>query len=631
MVRRAALVCIVAGVLALAGMTPAQATFTSTLVGTTATVTGDASVVDQVTIGKVEGNLTLNGSPDWDSVMAGDQVLPDTTAATVVVNAGDGIDIITVNQSATAFASTITVNGQGGADFLTVDVDGGDADGVWITGNRLDVFAGHVFWDTAMDQVNIRTGDGYDVIHVDGTPTSPQVLVYGGDGADHLEFANGQGLGPGGVFRGGPGSDTLNYQAYTTPVVVDLGKTARFRAALSGAGAVPPSANVATADAFVDFTDLATSTFGYEVDVDGLTAAQITDAHIHQGAAGVNGAAVLTIGPGSSWTDPGAGTTPSTEVGPMTDADITEPALRAGNTYLDVHSAAGDIRGQLTLDPNDGYGGSATGMSRVYTTENVLSGSGDDILIGSVPHNTFECGGGQDAELTDLGDTLTFGCERSLASATVTGVSPASPADNLTPKVKGTTTPAGLNVKIYTNPTCSGAAAASGTAAQFSADGIPVPVADGSLTTFYATAADTGAESACSSTSAQYQELAPVPAPAPVGSVSKLKPKAKAKGARITIDSGAVASCPATATGTCTVAASATAKIGKKVATLGKLATNVASGQSIRPTITVSKKNAVAWRKAGKLKITFTITLTVPSGTPVMVTRAVKLRAPART
>jgi hypothetical protein len=74
MVRRGLLVFSVATVLALAGMGPAQATYTSTLVGTTATVTGDASAVAQVTIGKSGGNLTLNGSPDWDSVTAGDQV-----------------------------------------------------------------------------------------------------------------------------------------------------------------------------------------------------------------------------------------------------------------------------------------------------------------------------------------------------------------------------------------------------------------------------------------------------------------------------------------------------------------------------------------------------------------------------
>ena len=219
------------------------------------------------------------------------------------------------------------------------------------------------------------------------------------------------------------------------------------------------------------------------------------------------------------------------------------------------------------------------------------------------------------------------GCERVIGGATITGVSPASPADNLTPKVKGTATPAGLNVRIYTNPTCAPPAVATGTAAQFASDGIPVPVADGSLTTFYATVADSAAESVCSTTSAQYQELAAKP----VGSVSKLKPKAKAKGGKVTIDTGATAACPTSATGACTVTASAKAKIGKKSLTLGTLATKagtVAAGKSLRIKLKVSSKKAKAWRAAGKVSVTVTIELTVPGGTPVTVTKTVTLRAP---
>jgi hypothetical protein len=42
----------------------------------------------------------------------------------------------------------------------------------------------------------------------------------------------------------------------------------------------------------------------------------------------------------------------------------------------------------------------------------------------------------------------------------------------------------------------------------------------------------------------------------------------------------------------------------------------------------VPKKTAKAWRKAGKAKITFTVTITVPDGTSATVTARVKLRPP---
>ena len=54
-------------------------------------------------------------------------------------------------------------------------------------------------------------------------------------------------------------------------------------------------------------------------------------------------------------------------------------------------------------------------------------------------------------------------------------------------------------------------------------------------------------------------------------------------------------------------------------------------GESLRIKLKVSSTNAAAWRRAGKLSVTFTITLTVPGGTPVTVAKTVKLRTPRRT
>jgi hypothetical protein len=433
MARRGLLVILVAAVLALAGVSPAQAASSSALVGTTATVTLTGNGFEPVSIGKVGANLTLNNSLDWDSATAGDQMLPDTAAAHVVIDGSTdslAVDTIAIGTPGTTLAASFTINGAAGTDFVFVYPGGSGADMVTVSGNSLDgPDVGHVAWSATTDQVDVRTGDGADLFSVTSTPTSPQLFLFGEGDDDTLKLANGTALssapGTDSAFRGGPGTDTVDYSAWTTPVSVDLGKTARFEADLTAASAVPPSADVATAFADVEF-NLPAATFDFELDAGGLTAAQITDAHIHAGAAGSNGAVILPIGAGSTWVNPGAGTTPKTELTAATDPDITEPALRAGNTYVDIHSAAGDIRGQLTLDPEEGYGGSGTGVPGLFTVENVIGGSGNDTLKGSVPHNSFDCGPGQDTVSVDATDALVH-CDKG-GTGVITPVKPKAKA-----------------------------------------------------------------------------------------------------------------------------------------------------------------------------------------------------------
>jgi glycosyl hydrolase family 26 len=106
------------------------------------------------------------------------------------------------------------------------------------------------------------------------------------------------------------------------------------------------------------------------------------------------------------------------------------------------------------------------------------------------------------------------------AAPTVSGVSPSSPANNNSPKVTGSAE-AGSTVRLYTNSTCTGAAAATGTAAAFTSPGIAATVADNTTTTFYATATDAAANvSPCSSTSVTYTEDSTPPAVPTVSSTN---------------------------------------------------------------------------------------------------------------
>jgi DNA-binding beta-propeller fold protein YncE len=83
---------------------------------------------------------------------------------------------------------------------------------------------------------------------------------------------------------------------------------------------------------------------------------------------------------------------------------------------------------------------------------------------------------------------------------------PASPANNNMPSVKGTAE-TGSTVGLYTTNDCTGAAAATGPAANFAAPGLGVIVPDDSTNTFYATATDgAGNTSACSTESIAYTD-----------------------------------------------------------------------------------------------------------------------------
>ncbi len=96
----------------------------------------------------------------------------------------------------------------------------------------------------------------------------------------------------------------------------------------------------------------------------------------------------------------------------------------------------------------------------------------------------------------------------------ITGTDPDSPANDNHPKVKGWV-PAGdaAEAKIYTNSTCSGPPAASGTMAQFTG-GIAVPVPDDATTTLAAKVSKAnGTVSPCSAPFSYTEDSTPPPAP----------------------------------------------------------------------------------------------------------------------
>jgi hypothetical protein len=592
----------VAGALGLIGIvaamaSPARAAITATHsagaaggVGTV-TVTGDGANDNLGLHSFVNGLVTHNSHPgfnsnsDFDSTLAGDQTLPLEAGSAIIFNANGGNDGLVILPPNT-FPVNVTYDaGAGTLDTFQFTAQGGGLNrSASIGANTMTGLIGGTIQYANFESGTIDMGGGDDTVTVTATPGAP-LSVRGQTGDDTLALGDGTSLGATGEFLGSAGSDTLDYSAWTTPVMVNLGVSASFFADLDGGQEVPPVVTAATGGASVFFPDLSTNTFDFSLEASGLTDAEITDSHIHAAAPGVNGPVIFPIGAGTSWNNPGI---PAMIDAGRTDPDITEPALRDGNTYFNIHTGAnpgGEIRGRILLDTEYGYRGTAPGLpAGVAMVENVIGGSAADQLAGSPASNrivgnggtdellgkdgvdtvvandgaadlTIDCGGGNDAVVLDAAD-LASNCPPH--QPTGLSVDPASPSTNLGPRIKGTAD-AGTTVKVFAGSTpCSGTPVGTGSAADFAGAGIAVTAPVNALTTFSAAASNADGDGACSGT-VTYQTIEPIPAAptglttSPVSPNSSTKPRIRgtaAAGSTVTIHADAACQSAPVAQGT---------------------------------------------------------------------------------
>ena len=96
---------------------------------------------------------------------------------------------------------------------------------------------------------------------------------------------------------------------------------------------------------------------------------------------------------------------------------------------------------------------------------------------------------------------------------TLTATSPASPANDNTVQVTGTSR-ARTTLALHTDAACTSPVVGTGSAAAFASPGIDVTVGDDTVTAFYATATNSNGVSICSPTSVSYREDS-IPPPAP--------------------------------------------------------------------------------------------------------------------
>ncbi len=129
--------------------------------------------------------------------------------------------------------------------------------------------------------------------------------------------------------------------------------------------------------------------------------------------------------------------------------------------------------------------------------------------------NTSDC---STSSLTYVSDSTAPGLPA------LTNVTPDSPSSSTTPAVQGTAEP-GSTVRLYATSDCTGAPAATGTAAEFASPGLSVTVAADSITTLRATATDAAANtSACSTSSLTYTNDSTAPALVTLTSITPASP-----------------------------------------------------------------------------------------------------------
>jgi hypothetical protein len=128
-------------------------------------------------------------------------------------------------------------------------------------------------------------------------------------------------------------------------------QTTHWVASLSPLNEVPPAALSSGSGTFeADLTEPAHDAMTFTLTYTGLTTPTIF-AHIHRGAAGVNGPVIYFLSP-VNFASPHSGATDPTPSGGPTGfipADFTD--LSAGNLYVNIHTqqyTGGEVRGQIT-------------------------------------------------------------------------------------------------------------------------------------------------------------------------------------------------------------------------------------------------------------------------------------------
>ena len=430
----------------LQGIAVAPTQFSAVLVGTNVAFNG-SSAADILVIDQSGGLLRhnrysagdsgFNSDFDFDTITPGDQTVSATDpAVTVQVTADSNDDHIFIGSNtgpASHLAATFSIDGQGGGDLLTINDSASSTPRIiTINGTTRTVagVTGGLILYSAIELVILDAGSGGNRIQLQGT--MPAIFdINTGNGNDTVVFADGATL-SGGFINGGAGLNTLDYSAYTTPVVVDLSAGATqtlFQGLLSGGQEPGPLSNSDASGQLVGLLNAAQSAFTFNISYQGLTGSPISGTHFHNQQLGVNGPIVRELFPSEqnglttpSGTFAGVWSTsdpdqtspvishPLNAPSPVTPGSTLVQELLANRIYFDIHTLpnfpSGEIRGQAF---SRGPFNPATGTGGVRNFDNVTGGSASDTLTGNANVNVLHGGPGNDTLTGGPGGDQLFG------------------------------------------------------------------------------------------------------------------------------------------------------------------------------------------------------------------------------
>ena len=281
----------------------------------------------------VDDTITLdNASSAGDMVIssAGTSVPVTFTnpSSALTIDSGSGADTLNLVAVDGAFGANLTLNGNNGADIFNITASTIGAGTLIVDGaNGNDTLVGPNVVNN-WDVVSSNQGDLNNLANF----VSMENLT-GGNNSDTFDFSNGAGVT--GTINGGGGTDTLNYSAYLSSVVVDLGANA--------------ATNVGTVLNFENIN-------------------------------------------GGSSSDTLTGNNQANVINGNGDDDVIRGA--SGNDTLNGGGGADDIAGQAGNDTVNGNGGNDTLDGGADT--DIVNGNGGDDLILLTSLDTIDGGDGND-------------------------------------------------------------------------------------------------------------------------------------------------------------------------------------------------------------------------------------------
>ena len=392
------------------------------------TVNGGTLELDKTGAVAVSGPLVIGDGVGSDAVTeTGGNQIADTAAVTVAANGalaavfGDSVGTLTFDAggslntggSILTVAGLTTINGSAAAD--TLAITGTNPFTATLNGTALGPIAaqGGVTFDGAGGSDTLIGRDVDTTWAITGTNagnlSGPIPLTFanvenltGGSGNDSFTFAPTGGVA--GMIDGGGGTNALDYSEFTTPIHTNLGIDIAASASL---------AQFTQYFTSLPFLDRGTASLTYHAATGtfdlSATIYQESSSHLQPfKLSGPNGAILdLLAVPGATY---GLSGYPGYLTFTYSATGIALPPAYEAALFSDQIGVGGTAFGMLMRNTETASAsGTATGAGGISNIVNVVGGSGDDGIIGSLADNVLRGGDGNDTILGGPGADLLKG------------------------------------------------------------------------------------------------------------------------------------------------------------------------------------------------------------------------------